>query len=129
MCLSRLMHKFLCFLYAFLSIFIDKRRTWCQTLTTIQHNASQKNYWQNKCWNKQTTLCASVDFRHKQDSHIYKYWYDYVKPKYWEKAKLCYIDPDRIIIYENQKISMLILLEMLRIDLTHLTIKSKDHYT
>ena len=25
---------------------------------------------------------------------IHKFWYDYVKPKYCEKAKLCYMDTD-----------------------------------
>ena len=23
---------------------------------------------------------------------MYEFWYDYVKPKYFEKAKLCYMD-------------------------------------
>ena len=27
---------------------------------------------------------------------IYEFWYDYVKPKYGEKAKLCYMDTDCI---------------------------------
>ena len=22
---------------------------------------------------------------------MYRFWYDYAKPKYWEKAKLCYM--------------------------------------
>ena len=29
---------------------------------------------------------------------MYKLWYDYVKPKYKEKAKLCYMDTDSFII-------------------------------
>ena len=29
---------------------------------------------------------------------MYEFWYDYVKPKYSEKAKLCYIDTDRFIV-------------------------------
>ena len=27
------------------------------------------------------------------------FWYDYVKPKYGKKAKLCYIDTDSFIVY------------------------------
>ena len=30
---------------------------------------------------------------------MYEFWYDYVKPKYDEKAKLCYIDTDSFIVY------------------------------
>ena len=30
---------------------------------------------------------------------MYDFWYDYVKPKYGEKAKLCYMDPDSFIVY------------------------------
>ena len=30
---------------------------------------------------------------------MYEFWYDYVKPKYDEKAKLCYMDTDSFIIY------------------------------
>ena len=26
------------------------------------------------------------------------FWYDYVKPKYKEKAKLCYMDTDSVVI-------------------------------
>ena len=28
-----------------------------------------------------------------------EFWYDYVKPKYYEKAKLCYMDADSFIAY------------------------------
>ena len=28
-----------------------------------------------------------------------EFWYDYVKPKYGEKAKLCYMDTDNFIVY------------------------------
>ena len=30
---------------------------------------------------------------------MYKFWYDYVKPKYGENAKLCYMDTDSFIIH------------------------------
>ena len=30
---------------------------------------------------------------------MYEFWYDYVKPKYDEKAKLCYMDTDSFIVY------------------------------
>ena len=30
---------------------------------------------------------------------MHKFWYDYVKPKYDENAKLCYIDRDNFIVY------------------------------
>ena len=30
---------------------------------------------------------------------IYKFWYDYIKPKYQNNAKLCYMDTDNFIIH------------------------------
>ena len=30
---------------------------------------------------------------------MYEFWYDYVKPKYGEKAKLCFMDTDSFIVY------------------------------
>ena len=30
---------------------------------------------------------------------MYEVWYDYVKPKYDEKAKLCYMDKDSLIVF------------------------------
>ena len=29
----------------------------------------------------------------------YEFWYDYIKPKYQDKAKLCYMDTDSFIIH------------------------------
>ena len=30
---------------------------------------------------------------------LYEFWYDYIKPKYQDKAKLCYMDSDSFIIH------------------------------
>ena len=30
---------------------------------------------------------------------LHEFWYDYVKPKYSNKVKLCYMDTDSFIVY------------------------------
>ena len=49
---------------------------------------------------------------------MYEFWYDSIKPKCGDKARLCYIDTDSFII---QKIFTKILLMMLKDGLIHLT--------
>ena len=35
---------------------------------------------------------------------MYKFWYDYVRPKYGERAKLCYTDSDTLLLILYLKI-------------------------
>ena len=35
---------------------------------------------------------------------MYEFWYDYVKPKYGKKAKICYMDTDSFTVYIKQMI-------------------------
>ena len=30
---------------------------------------------------------------------MYKFWYDYIRPKYEDRTKLCYTDTDSFVIY------------------------------
>ena len=30
---------------------------------------------------------------------MYEFWYDYIKPKYNDKARLCYMDIDSFVMY------------------------------
>ena len=30
---------------------------------------------------------------------MYEFWYDFIKPKYEEKARLCYMDTDSFVIH------------------------------
>ena len=32
---------------------------------------------------------------------MYEFWYDYIKPKYQDKAKLCYMDIGSFVIYNK----------------------------
>ena len=63
--------------------------------------------------NKPVYLCLSI----LKISKIVMchFWYDYVKPKYGEKAKLCYMDSDSFIVYKKQKTFIETLQEMLKI--------------
>ena len=54
---------------------------------------------------------------------MYEFWYDYMKPKYGNNVKLCYMDTDSFIMSINK-----ILLMMLKKDLIHQIMKLIDHY-
>ena len=30
---------------------------------------------------------------------MYEFWYDYIKPKYQDKVKLCYMDTENFVIH------------------------------
>ena len=34
---------------------------------------------------------------------MYEFWYDYIKPKYQDRAKLCYMDTDSFVIHIKTK--------------------------
>ena len=57
-------------------------------------------------------------------------WYDYAKPKYKEKAKLCYMDTDSFVIKFSLKTFLMILAIILKDGLIHLSMirMAKDHF-
>ena len=52
---------------------------------------------------------------------MYEFWFEYINPKYEDRAKLCYIDTDSFIIYIKIKNFLKIFLMMLRDGLIRLT--------
>ena len=48
---------------------------------------------------------------------MHEFLYDYVKPKYDEKAKFCYLDTDSFIVYIKKMIIVKTLQKMLKVDL------------
>ena len=61
---------------------------------------------------------------------MYEFWYDYIKPKYGDRAKLCYTDTDSFAIYIKTEDFLKVFLMMLRDGLTDLTMIKmiKDHF-
>ena len=61
---------------------------------------------------------------------MYKFWYDYIKPKYQEEAKLCYTDADSFIMYIKTGDFYKDIANDFENGLTHLTMmkKTKDHF-
>ena len=53
---------------------------------------------------------------------MYEFWYDYINPKYGDRAKLRYMDTDSFIIYVKTKDFLKIFPMMLRDGLIHLII-------
>ena len=53
---------------------------------------------------------------------MYKFWYDYITPKYGDRAKLCYTDTDNFIIYIKTEGFLKIFTMMLRDGLIRLTV-------
>ena len=43
-------------------------------------------------------VCLGLSILELSKVLIYEFWYDYVKPKYGEKVKLCYSDTDSFIV-------------------------------
>ena len=58
---------------------------------------------------------------------MYEFSYDYVKLKYSENAKLCYIDTEGFIVHVKM-IFTKILQKMLKQDLTLQILNYRDHY-
>ena len=61
---------------------------------------------------------------------MYEFWYDYLKPKYKGKAKVCYIDSYGLLLIFLLKTFLKILTMMLKDGLIHLTMirMIKDHF-
>ena len=59
---------------------------------------------------------------------MYEFCYDYMKPKYGDSIKLCYMDTDSFIINLKTEDFTKILLMMLKKDLIHQIMKLIDHY-
>ena len=52
---------------------------------------------------------------------MYEFWYYYIKSKYKDRAKLCYMDTDSFLFVLKTKIFMKTLLMLLENGLTHQT--------
>ena len=80
--------------------------------------ASEPNYHSSKCISKDLMIMEMKKVEVKMNKTIYlgqaildisktlmyKFWYDYIKPKYEKKARLCDMDIDSFVIHIKQKI-------------------------
>lgn len=39
---------------------------------------------------------------------MYEVWYDYIQPKYYQNADLCYMDTDSLIVYTMKKFQIML---------------------
>ena len=62
-----------------------------------EKSISNRNVKKQIIINQPVYLCLSILELSK--IAMYEFWYDYVKPKYGEKAKLCYIDTNSFSVH------------------------------
>ena len=76
-------------------------------------HASEPNYHSSKCISKNLMIIEMRKVEVKMNKPIYlgqaildisktlmyEFWYDYIKPKYEDKARLCYMDTDSFVMY------------------------------
>ena len=44
-------------------------------------------------------ICLGLSILDISKTLMYKFWYDYIKPKYDDNVKLCYMDTDSFIFH------------------------------
>ena len=48
-------------------------------------------------------ICLDLSILDISKTIMYEFWYDYIKPKYGDKAQLCYTDTDSFVVYIETK--------------------------
>ena len=59
---------------------------------------------------------------------MYEFWYDYIKPKYGDNVKLCYMDTDSFIMHIKTEDFYKDIANDIEKDLIYQIMKSVDHY-
>ena len=59
---------------------------------------------------------------------MYEFWYNYMKPKYGDNVKLCYMDTDSFIMHIKTEDFYKDIANDVEKDLIHQFMKSIDHY-
>ena len=79
----------------------DRETIWCQNQLSYCKVFRRKFISNRNEKKKKTdkTIHLGLSILELSTILMYEFWYDCVKPKYGEKAKLCYMDTESFIVY------------------------------